>query len=114
MKESRHPRFTTPNRQSMQPGSPFPDIEFRVGELYLFHTSDRNCPPESSLWGMFDHLSGNGAIGLESSSEDLVRFRCGGTLPAGYRYCRLSSRDELRDYTADMTFAETESAVVRS
>lgn len=72
----------------------------RAGEVYLFHRSDPACPAESSLWGVFDKRI-NGEIYLESSTEDLVRFRKWHCLPQGYRYCRLSTRAELRDYISD-------------
>lgn len=72
----------------------------RAGEIYLFHRSDPACPAEGSLWGVFDRRI-NGKIYLESSTEDLIRFRKWHRLPEGYRYCRLSTRAELRDYTSD-------------
>ncbi len=70
---------------------------FSIGELYLFHKNNPLCPAESSLWGFYDRRYGS-VIYLESSSKDLRFFRMRDILPAGYRYVRLSSRDELRDY----------------
>lgn len=71
---------------------------FTVGEVYLFHSTDRCCPADGSLWGIFDKKIG-GEIYLESSSRDLFGFRYWHRLSRKYRYCRLSTRDELRDYT---------------
>ncbi len=68
-----------------------------AGELYLFHPTQRCCPVGSSLWGVFDKRIG-ADIYLESSSRDLFGFRYWHRLPRKYRYCRLSTRDELRDY----------------
>lgn len=78
---------------------------FIQGELYLYHPSDPHCPPESSLWGVFDRTA-DGYLLLESCSRDLFSFRCRIQLPHAYRYVRLASRDELRDYTAGLIYYE--------
>lgn len=70
---------------------------FTVGEVYLFHSTDSCCPADGSLWGIFDKKIGT-EIYLESSSFDLFGFRYWHRLPRKYRYCRLSTRAELRDY----------------
>lgn len=77
------------------PADFFSDLE--MGELYLFHDADPACPAESSLWGLFRGCSG-AVCRLESSSIDLERFRIGGELHPAYRYHRLATRAELRDY----------------
>lgn len=79
--------------------------EFLVGEVYLFHPSDSRCPAEGSLWGIFDKKIGS-EIYLESSTLDLSGFRYWHRLPDKYRYCRLSTRDELRDYIAAEIFVK--------
>ena len=76
-----------------------------VGEVYLFHESDPCCPAGSSLWGVFDKRL-DGSIYLESSTYDLIRFRKWHVLPRAYRYCRLSTRSELRDYISDLLRCE--------
>lgn len=76
-----------------------------TGALYLFHTTDRLCPSESSLWGVFDKDT-HGIISLESSSRDLQEFRFWHRLSRDYRYCRRASRSELRDYITNLTYYE--------
>lgn len=78
---------------------------FKVGEVYLFHTDNPQCPDAESLWGLYDRHDG-GSIFLESCSTDQKRFSKGRRLPAQYRFCRLSTRDELRDYMANSICSE--------
>lgn len=75
------------------------------GTLYLFHRSDRRCPAADSLFGLIDKTS-MGIIYLESSSRDLRRFRFWHRLPKHYRYHRLASRSELRDYIFNLAYYE--------
>lgn len=77
------------------------------GEVYLFHRTAPACPADESLWGIFDTRI-HGRIYLETSSLDLCRFRKWHPLPPGYRYCRLATRDELRDYMAALAWSEDE------
>ncbi len=79
---------------------------FCDGELYLFHSANPICPAMSSLWGIFDRVE-SGVIYLESSSRDLQRFRLWHPLPAQYRYCRLATRMELKDYVSALMWHET-------
>ncbi len=78
---------------------------FIQGELYLYHPSDPCCPASGSLWGVYDRTT-SGAVRLETSSRDLCGFRFWHPLPAAYRYARLATRSELRDYTAALAFYE--------
>lgn len=78
---------------------------FRIGELYLFHHNDPRCPAKGSLWGIFDRRE-LGCLYLESSSLDLQTFYPYHILPVGYRYCRLASRGELRDYLSGLIYSE--------
>ena len=32
---------------------PFGNIEFEIGEIYLFHKTDPNCPDDDALWAVF-------------------------------------------------------------
>ncbi len=73
------------------------DDAFESGELYLFHPTDPSCPASESLWGLFDKAA-EGRLFLESSSSDLLCFDLWHPLPAEYRYGRLATRAELRDY----------------
>ncbi len=86
-------------------------LRFRTGEVYLFHPSLPHCPTKSSLWGVFDRTS-SGVIPLESSSRDLQSFRLWHPLPAQYRYCRLATRTELREYVAALMWYETHKSKV--
>lgn len=60
---------------------------------------------EGSLWGVFDKRIGD-TIYLESSSLNLQNFRKWHLLPIAYRFCRLATRSELRDYTANLIWSE--------
>ncbi len=70
---------------------------FIIGELYLFHPTDKCCPSRSSLWGIYDKTE-DGIIYLESSTLDLRNFSIWHRLPEGYRYSRRATRRELSDY----------------
>ncbi len=70
---------------------------FRIGELYLFHTNHPLCPSATSLWGFYDKTK-DGSIILEHSTQDLHHFRLRHYLSKRYRYYRLDTRAELRDY----------------
>ena len=76
---------------------------FEIGETYLFHPTDPTCDSRHALWGVFQKKVG-GTIWLESSSADLRHFQLWCRLPEEYRYCRRSTREELRDYTACSVF----------
>lgn len=80
-------------------------FEFEAGEIYLFHRSDPQCPAGESLWAVFDRRDGNG-IRLESCTDDLIDFQRWCRLPDGYRYCRLASTGELRDYMTALAMFE--------
>ena len=82
-----------------------PADEFIQGELYLYHRSDRRCPSESSLWGVFDRATDD-LILLETCSRDLLKFYFWHRLPSVYHYARRATRAELRDYIADLTYSE--------
>ena len=82
-----------------------PRAAFRIGDLYLFHTSNPNCPPATRLWGFYDKRI-NGVIYLEHSSHNLLHFRLWHPLSKAYRYYRLATRSELRDYMFNMGFCD--------
>ncbi|MDE6779080.1 MAG: hypothetical protein K2J51_06415 [Alistipes sp.] len=82
------------------------DAVLKVGELYLFHSKDPQCPASSSLWGIYDKYE-YGRLYLESSSRNQRSFRKWHALPKHYRYCRLSSRSELRDYIWNLSYSES-------
>lgn len=79
---------------------------FISGDLYLFHPADRSCPATGSLWGIYDKTT-YGILYLESSSRDLEEFAFWHVLPPSYRYLRLSTRTELRDYMCSLFLYET-------
>ena len=78
-----------------------PTSEFRLGDLYLFHPCNPRCPASSSLWGFYDKRI-KGVIYLEHSSHNLHNFHHSHSLPKHYRYYRLATRSELRDYMYNM------------
>ena len=89
-----------------------PRAEFHIGDLYLFHTSDSRCPSSSSLWGFYDKRI-NGIIYLEHSSHNLRKFRLCHPLPTRYRYYRLATRSELRDYMYNIGYSDGKNKVSR-
>ena len=80
-------------------------ISFKVGEVYLFHKENSECPDVESLWGLYDKRVED-AIYLETCTLDQKHFFRGQRLPAEYRFCRLSARHELRDYIANCICSE--------
>ncbi len=78
---------------------------FIPGEVYLFHRTDPECPADGSLYGIIDKETSD-AIHLESSSSDLQTFRHWYRLAEDYRYCRMASRSELRDYIFNLACDE--------
>ena len=78
---------------------------FIPGEVYLFHCTDPECPTDGSLYGIIDKETSD-AIHLESSSSDLQTFRHWYRLAEDYRYCRMASRSELRDYIFNLACDE--------
>ena len=76
-----------------------------VGELYLFHPTNRDCPPNESLWGIYIREE-SGEVYLESSTIDMHSFVTWSALPAKYSYSRLANRCELRDYMYNLGCAE--------
>ncbi len=90
-----------------------PKSYFRIGDLYLFHSSNPHCPPATSLWG-FHNKTTNGVIYLEHSTLDLRHFRLWHKLPKRYHYYRLATRDELRDYMYSLAIWDSFSLVALS
>ena len=86
-----------PDRKTRQEFQELPEQRFVIGELYLFHPSNKCCPSHGSLWGIYDKTE-EGIIYLESSTLDLRHFSLWHRLPAEYRYRRRATRSELRDY----------------
>lgn len=80
------------------------DCEFQIGEVYLFHVRDPHCRACDSLWATYDRRCGR-RIRLEASTSDHRRFVLWQDLPDAYRYCRMATRDELRDYMTNIAFA---------
>ena len=81
---------------------------FRAGDVYLFHRYDRRCPSRKSLWGIFDKQIDT-SIYLESSSKDLRKFELWHKLSADYKFCRLATRAELRDFMFALALYEKNS-----
>lgn len=83
-----------------------PNFDLEIGEVYLFHSSDPSCPCDSSIWGVFDKMDGS-TICLESQSRDLRTFRLWYPLPIKFRFVRLATRSELRDYIYNLATWES-------
>lgn len=79
--------------------------QMQCGELYLFHCEESVCPAESSLWGVYDRRE-DGMIYLENSTLDHCHFRMWYPLPVSYRFYRLATRSELRDYMYNLGFSD--------
>ena len=92
----------------MKKRRPISDAILRFGELYLFHSHNPHCPSESSLWGFFDKRI-NTIIYLEHSTLDLCNFKLCHKLPQKYKFYRLATRDELRDYMYCIGYADGKS-----
>lgn len=75
------------------------------GDVYLFHETNPRCPGDSSLWGVISSQE-NGNITFESSTVDHRHFMMWQPLAVHYRYCRLATRSELRDYMVNLMYAE--------
>jgi len=84
-----------------------------MGELYLFHPNNPLCPSATSLWGFYDKRIGH-RIYLEHSTLDMHSFRLWHKLPGGYRYYRLATRRELRDYMYHLGIRDSISLTVSS
>lgn len=82
------------------------ETTFEEGEVYLFHSSDAACPAESSLWGVFGNRSRTQIFLESSAAADLEHFVLYGLLPIDYRYCRMASRAEMRDYVYALACCE--------
>lgn len=80
-------------------------ISFKVGEVYLFHKENSECPNEDSLWGLYDKFEEN-TVYLETCTLDQKHFFREQRLPAEYRFCRLATREELRDYIVNSICSE--------
>ena len=79
--------------------------QFRVGELYLFHSTNPRCPASSSLWGFYDKRIKD-IIYLEHSSHNLRSFKLWHPLSRRYCYYRLATRSELMDYMYSIGYAD--------
>ena len=87
----------------------FQSLQFKrfiIGDLYLFHPTNKYCPSCSSLWGIYDKMK-DGIIYLESSTLDLVYFKLWHRLPEEYRYSRRATRRELGDYMYNLGFGDS-------
>lgn len=80
--------------------------QFEKGELYLFHATDASCPPDSSLWGCVHEFDKSHILLETSCGAELRHFVLNGLLPSDYRFCRLATRDELRDYYFALALCE--------
>ena len=91
---------------------PLGNIEFEIGEIYLFHKTDPDCPDDDALWAVFGGRDANGIM-LESCTDNLIDFTLRCRLPADYRHCRLASRSEVREYAVALAMFEIERNPIR-
>lgn len=89
--------------------------DFVTGELYLFHTSDADCPRETSLWGVVVRRTDDRTLLLKVCTRNPKQFVFGLQLPAGYRHCRpfvrSSSRSSRRNFSASRGSGKTSRSV---
>ena len=88
------------------------NFKFETGEIYLFHRTDPDCPDDGALWAVVDSRDADG-ITLESCTDNLIDFSVRCRLPAEYRYCRLASRSEVREYAVALAMFEIERNPIR-
>ena len=80
-------------------------FKFRKGEVYMLHTDNPDCPSDSSLWALISE-SDEEALRIESCSTNLRTFTLWKPLPAEYKYCRLTTRGELREFISNYAYYE--------
>lgn len=84
---------------------PVSTCKLEAGEVYLFFRQGVPASMERVLWAMVDRRDGE-TLFLESSSPDLRHFQKWHRLSSSYRYCRRSTRAELRDYMVGLVCQE--------
>lgn len=80
-------------------------FNFKNGEVYLLHANDPNCPSDGSLWALISE-SDEAALRVESCSSNLRTFTLWKPLPTKYKYCRLATREELREFISNYAYYE--------
>lgn len=80
---------------------PLDTLSFLPGDLYVFSPIDTESP-EQSLLGIYDCHDPAGCIRLEAASNDFTTFQQQVRLTDRYRFARLATRDELRDFAYNM------------
>lgn len=80
-------------------------FKFRKGEVYMLHTDNPDCPSDSSLWALISE-SDEEALRIESSSTNLRTFTLWKPLPTEYKYCRLTTREELHEFISNYAYYE--------
>lgn len=64
--------------------------------------TDPGCDSRTSLWGIVGDRDAEDRICLETSSANLRKYDYWTVLPAEYQFCRLSTREELRDFSFNL------------
>lgn len=80
-------------------------FKFKKGEVYMLHTDNPDCPNDSSLWALISE-SDEDALRIESCSTNLRTFTLWKPLPTEYKYCRLTTRVELREFISNYAYYE--------
>lgn len=81
------------------------NFNFKNGEVYLLHTDDPDCPSDGSLWVLISE-SDEDSLRIESYSSNLRTFTLWKPLPTKYKYCRLATRVELREFISNYAYYE--------
>lgn len=81
------------------------DFKFKNEEVYLFHPNDPSCPNSTSLWALIFEFDGD-SLRVESYTTDLRTFTLWKPLPPKYKYCRMATREELRQFISNYAYYE--------
>lgn len=91
--------------RARSPLTPIANIRFQGGDVYLFSPASRPTDASSCLWGVVDgYLAGR--LHMEILSYGFSEYRLDCLLPEGFRFARLATRDELRDFVYNVAFRE--------
>lgn len=106
-RKSRRLRAAPPHRRKEQRSrlDEIGRMRFRTAEVYLFSPVRRPVDPCSCLWGVVDCMT-QGQIRMEILSYGFSEYLLNCTLPEGFRFARMATRDELRDFVYNIAFRE--------
>lgn len=100
-----HPRQRVSDGRNRQSLTPIDRMRFRIGEVYLFSPAHRPTDASSCLWGVVNDQLGE-RLHMEILSYGFSEYCLDCFLPEGFRYARLATRDELRDFVYNVAYRE--------